>query len=183
MEFPGTPPASGSGEANSLSPVPFTLPYPPMPEIPITPPVQKRVPRRLWITLSLFIVLLLTSVSSFLVIRYINRSTPDKTLDAFCTALQQADYRSAYDQFSARLQQTISETAFAALLAQDKVIACTHGTTGDSSNSVTNNLKLIHVSNGINNDIVTLTKDSDNNWKIDDIYRLSFSETVLSAIS
>jgi hypothetical protein len=181
MEFPGTPPASNPRVANPLPPVPFTPPYPPMPVIPVTPPIQKRsspwkrVPRGVWIMLGLVVVLLLTSVFSFLGIKYITRSTPDKTLDAFCSALLQGDYRVAYDLFSARLQHTVSEAAFAAPLVQDRVIACTHGMTDDSGNSVTNFVKLTHASQGVNNDAVSLTKGSDDSWKIDDIYRLSFS--------
>ncbi len=171
-QLPGVPSYTGSGEANAL---------PPVPPVPSSPPqasivsggssVQKRSWQGRWITISILAVLLIAAVASFFVIRYVSRSTPDKTLDAFCNALQQADYRSAYDQFSAKLQHTVSEAAFAAALSQDKVTACTHGTTGDSANSVTNDLQLVHASKGINNDVVTLTKDSNGDWKIDDIYR------------
>lgn len=128
--------------------------------------------RKRWITVCILVLFLIVSVSSFLLIRYLNRSTPEKTLDAFCNALLQANYRSAYDQFSARLQQTISEKAFAGPLSQDRVTACTHGTTGDSGNQVTSELKFVHVSQGKNDDMVTLVKDSNNDWKIDDIARL-----------
>ncbi len=153
-------------------PFPALQPYPPpMPFAPSAPPVRRRSRAGIWILISVLIVLVLAAVASFFVISYVNRSTPDRTLDAFCSALQQADYSSAYDQFSARLQQTISEAAFAAAFTQDSVTACTHGTTGDSGNSVTNNLKLVHASKGINNDIVTLTRDSNGEWKIDDIFR------------
>jgi limonene-1,2-epoxide hydrolase len=168
-QLPGVPSYTGSGEANALSPV---LSSPPQASIVSGgSSVQKRSRQGRWITLSILALLLIAAVASFFVIRYVSRSTPDKTLDAFCNALQQADYRSAYDQFSTNLQHTVSEAAFAAALSQDKVTACTHGTTGDSANSVTNDLKLVHVSKGINNDVVTLTKDSDSDWKIDDIYR------------
>ena len=171
MPIPYVPYASstGSGEAKALPPV---LSSPPQASIVSGGSfVQKRSRKGCWITLSVLTVLLLASVASFYVIRYVNRSTPDKTLDAFCNALQQADYRSAYDQFSANLQHTVSEAAFATTLSQDKVTTCAHGTTGDSANSVTNDLKLVHASKGINNDIVTLTQDSNNDWKIDDIYK------------
>ena len=124
-----------------------------------------------WIIVGMLVVLLLVSIPSFFIVSYITRSTPDKTLDAFCNALQQEDYQSAYAQFSTRLQRTISEAAFAAVFSRDKVSACTHGTSDDTGNSVTNNMKLVHASKGVNNDIVTLTKDSNENWKIDDIYR------------
>jgi len=171
-QLPGVPSYTGSGEANALPPVPPVLSSPPQVSIVSGgSSVQKRSRQGRWITISILAVLLIAAVASFFVIRYVSRSTPDKTLDAFCNALQQADYQSAYDQFSAKLQHTVSEAAFAAALSQDKVTACTHGTTGDSANSVTNDLKLVHASKGINNDIVTLTKDSNNDWKIDDIYR------------
>lgn len=171
-QLPGVPSYMGSGEANAFPPVPPILSSPPQASIVSGGfPVQKRSRQGRWITISILAVLLLAAVASFFVIRYVSRSTPDKTLDAFCNALQQADYRSAYDQFSANLQHTVSEAAFAAALSQDKVTACTHGTTGDSANSVTNDLKLVHASKGINNDIVTLAKDSNDDWKIDDIYR------------
>jgi hypothetical protein len=171
-QLPGGPSYTGSGEANAFPPVPPVLASPPQASIVSGgSSVQKRGRQGRWITISILAVLLLAAVASFFVIRYVSRSTPDKTLDAFCNALQQADYQSAYDQFSVKLQHTVSEAAFAAAFSQDKVTACTHGTTGDSANSVTNDLKLVHVSKGINNDIVTLTKDSNDDWKIDDIYR------------
>lgn len=183
MEFPGMPPATSPGAVNPRFPTPSALPYPPIPETPIAFPVQRRARRRSWLLLIILVVLLSASVSSFLIIRYINRSTPDKTLDAFCSALQRGDYQSAYDQFSARLQRAISEATFAASLTQDRVIACTHGTTDDAGSSVTNDLRLVHASKGINNDIVTLTRESDDNWKIDDISRLSFSAQPLPALA
>jgi limonene-1,2-epoxide hydrolase len=168
-QLPGVPSYIGSGEANALPPV---LSSPPQASIVLSgSSIPKRSRQGRWITLSILTLLLIAAVASFFVIRYVSRSTPDKTLDAFCNALQQADYRSAYDQFSAKLQHTVSEAAFAAALSQDKVTACAHGTTGDSTNSVTNDLKLVHASKGINNDVVTLTKDSSSDWKIDDIYR------------
>jgi len=172
QQLPGVPSYTGSGEANAFPPVPPVRSSPPQASIVSGgSSVQKRSRQGRWITISILAVLLLAAVASFFVIRYVSRSTPDKTLDAFCNALQQADYRSAFDQFSAKLQHTVSEAAFAAALSQDKVTACTHGTTGDSAESVTNDLKLVHASKGINNDVVTLTKDSNSDWKIDDIYR------------
>ena len=132
-----------------------------------------------WIIMGILVALLLLSIPTFFLVRYIARSTPDKTLDAFCHALQQEDYQSAYAQFSTRLQRTISEAAFATIFSRDKVNVCTHGTSDDVGNSVTNNMKLVHASKGVNNDIVTLTKDSSDNWKIDDIYRQEARATPL----
>ena len=164
-----SPPPMESGEPHFHSPVQPFLP-PSMPG-PGSTPARRRGRRRLWIITSVIAALLLISITGLFVIRYTNRPTPGKTLDIFCNALQGGDYRSAYDQFSKKLQGTVSETTFASILSQDKVIACTHGPTNDSGRSTTTGLKLVHASKGINNDVVTLSRDSNNDWKIDDIYR------------
>ncbi len=166
---PTDSPPMESGERHFLPPVPPVLP-PSMPA-PDSTPARRRGRRRLWIITSIIAALLLISITGLFVIRYTNRPTPGKTLDVFCNALQGEDYLSAYDQFSKKLQRTVSETMFASLLSQDKVIACTHGPTNDSGRSTTTGLKLVHASKGINNDVVTLSRDSNNDWKIDDIYR------------
>lgn len=134
-------------------------------------PLSARRQRGRWIMVGILVALLLVSIPTFFIVKYITRSTPDTTLDAFCNALQQENYPSAYAQFSARLQRTISETTFASIFSQDKVNTCTHGTTDDAGTSVTSTIKLVHASRGVNHDIVTLTKDSNDSWQIDDIYR------------
>lgn len=134
---------------------------------------HKRGWRWRWIAAGTLLILLSISVSSFLLIRYTNRSTPDKTLDAFCNALLQGNYQSAYNQFSKKLQQNISEEAFAAPLTQDTITTCTHGRVGDYGNQVTNELELVHASRGKNHDRITLVKDGNDDWKIGDISRLS----------
>ena len=166
-QHPDSPQSMEFGERYFLPPAPPILP-PPMPA-PGTVPARRR--GRLWIIAGILVVLFLVSITSFFVIRYANRPTPGKTLDIFCNALQGEDYGSAYDQFSKKLQRTLSETTFATILSQDKVIACTHGPTSDSGSSTTTNLKLVHASKGINNDVVTLTRDNNDDWKIDDLYR------------
>lgn len=114
------------------------------------------------------------ALSLLTLVLYLNQSTPDRTLDAFCQALLQANYRSAYHQLSATLQRTISEDAFAVPLSQDRVTACTHSNAGTfGSSSVLSQLTLVHASQGRNTDVVTLTKDAGREWKIDDIARAS----------
>ncbi len=175
------PQTSGSGAAEAVgeqdtfvSPAGqegVVMPLAPDAFAPATEP--KKSHRRRWIVAGMvaLLVVVLASVASFFLVNYINRPTPNKTLDAFCNALQHEDYRTAYSQFSPGMQSTIPEADFAALLSQDKVTLCTHGNTDDSKNSVTTSLKLVHASKGINADVVTLTKDKDNNWKISDIGR------------
>ncbi len=172
QQHPGFLPFTGSGEPNSLPPVPPVLSSAQsMPTYSGGSYVQKKSRKGRWLTIIIIVALLLASVASFFVISYVNRPTPIKALDAFCNALQQEDYRTAYDQFSKKLQHTVSEAAFAAAFSEDKVITCTHGTPDDSGNSATTSLKLVHASRGINTDIVTLTRDSNNDWKIDDVYK------------
>ncbi len=138
----------------------------------LPPSPRKRRPR-LWILIGSIVVLLsLSSAVTFAVVSYINRSTPTKTLDAFCNAVQHEDYTTAYGQFSKQLQSKLDETVFADVLSQDKVISCTHGVATESGTSTITNLKLVHTSQGINNDRVTLTKQANNDWKIDDLQRV-----------
>jgi hypothetical protein len=80
-------------------------------------PVQKRSRRGLWITLGAILGVLLIAGIALGVIGYQNRSTPTKTLNAFCTALKGEDYHTAYNQLSKSYQnQNGSEAEFAAAL-------------------------------------------------------------------
>ncbi len=119
--------------------------------------------------LIVIVCLAVLAAGAYGVMAYINRSTPMKTLDAFCKDLQNGQYQQAYDQFSPKLQAQFTEADFAQLLSQDKVDTCKHGTANDSGTSATTSLQLIHHSKGVNNDRVTLRKDNQNNWKIDDL--------------
>jgi limonene-1,2-epoxide hydrolase len=152
---------------------PYTSPsfYGQNPPDSIVSPAPPRKRRRvLWISLGAIVAfLIVASLAAFGIELYINRPTPSKTLDAFCNDLQREDYQSAYNQFSKNFQTHFSEVDFANVLSQDKVVSCLHGTVGESGNSVTTTLKLIHDSQGVNNDMVTLRKDASNNWKIDDL--------------
>jgi len=133
--------------------------------------IQKKSRRGLWITISL-IILLLVSVSAFFTIQYINRSTPSKTLDTFCSALQRQNYQTAYSQFSQTLQKTFSESVFASSFSQSPVTACTYTTIKSNGDSVTTSIKIVHGYAGTNDDVLTLSTNSDQEWKIDDFYRL-----------
>lgn len=145
-------------------------PEPPLPVVADSLRVQKKSRRGLWITISL-IVLILIAISAFLTIRYINRSTPNKTLATFCNALQQQNYQSAYNQFSQKLQKTFSESTFASNFSPDSVTACTYTPAGENGNSVTTDMKIVHGYAGTNNDVIALIATSDQGWKIDNFYR------------
>jgi hypothetical protein len=125
---------------------------------------------RRWIALGvILLVILIATVSSFTLFSYLNRSTPTKTLDTFCTALQKGEYQTAYDQFSPTMQANFVESQFAHVLAQNKVITCSHGPVAEIGSSTSTTLQLKHISQGVNNDRVFLIKDSHSQWKISDL--------------
>lgn len=134
---------------------------------PETPPPQRRW--QLHHKLLLVAAVLLLILASGAAIAYLNRSTPTKTLDAFCSALQNGDYQTAYDQLSAQLQSEIPEAVLASALSQDRVVQCTHGVASGNGMVATATLRLVHASRGINNDWVTLAKNKDSVWKIADL--------------
>jgi hypothetical protein len=164
-----TPPAMETRSSKDTpSPVSSVVPSPPGSE---TIPAQKKSRRTFWLASGIIGVLLL--IAATIVVIDINRSTPDKTLNTFCSALQGGDYHTAYDQFSQKLQGAISEAAFARIFAQDKVTGCTYSAINETESSATAGLELVHASRGMNRDGITLAKDEKNDWKIDDFYRQS----------
>ena len=126
--------------------------------------------RRLWniLLLAIALLLLLVVVGGYF---YLNRSTPEKTLQTFCAALKQNNYHEAYGQFSPSLQHITKEQDFAAIFAQDKVTQCSYGATSEFAASTTTSLQLVHASQKKNSDFVTLVKDESNVWRIADVYR------------
>lgn len=125
--------------------------------------------RVLWIASGVIGILLLIVAGT--VIINIGRSTPDKTLNTFCSALRGGDYQTAYDQFSPKLRDVISETAFATIFVHDKVTTCSYSAIKETGDSATAGLELVHASNGRNRDGITLARDAKNDWQIDDFYR------------
>src|SRR5436305_12902495 len=86
QQHPDPPPSMESGERNFLLPVPPVLPS--SPPVSGGTPARRKSRRRFWITTSVITALLLVSVACLFVIRYVNRPTPNNTLDVFCNALQ-----------------------------------------------------------------------------------------------
>jgi len=94
------------------------LPQQPMqsytvPVAPFNAAIRQKKPKKsrrgLWVALILIVVVLLLAGA------YVNRSTPQKTLSAFCTDLKNNDYHAAYSQMSTNFQSTTSEDAFTRL--------------------------------------------------------------------
>ena len=105
---------------------------------------MKQVRRRdrwfILIGLGLLVVIALAVGGYF----YFNRSTPEKTLDAFCSAMQGQDYQTAYNQLSNSLQMSETELDFANTLhANGKVNTCTHSSANTTNNKATANVTIV----------------------------------------
>ncbi len=114
-------------------------------------------------TLSILLLLLITAIGIFL---YLTRSTPDKTLKTFCSALQQGNYATSYQQLSLTLQRAFSEPAFARTFAHDTVSNCTYTTINAGLSTAQTKLSIRHKSKKDNIDQVALIKDEQHVWKI-----------------
>ncbi len=125
--------------------------------------VRRRDRRFIFIGLGLLIVIALAIGGYF----YFNRSTPEKTLDAFCTAMQGQDYQTAYNQLSNSLQSNETELEFAnTLRANGKVDTCTHSSANTANNKATANVMIVTRSGQASRSSITLTTDGSNDWKL-----------------
>jgi pSer/pThr/pTyr-binding forkhead associated (FHA) protein/limonene-1,2-epoxide hydrolase len=125
--------------------------------------VRRRDRRFILFGLGLLVVMALAIGGYF----YLARSTPEKTLDAFCNAMQGQDYQTAYNQLSYSLQNRETELQFAnTSRAGGKVSTCTHSSANTTNNRATANMTLVSGSGQMSSSIVTLTADSGNIWKM-----------------
>jgi len=125
--------------------------------------VRRRDRRFILIGLGLLVVIALTIGGYF----YFNRSTPEKTLDAFCNAMQGQDYQTAYNQLSNSLQSSETELEFAnTLRANGKVNTCTHSSANTTNNKTTASVTIVNGSGQASSSSITLTADSGNIWKL-----------------
>ncbi len=159
---------------NSVIP-PQAETHKPIPTNPLVTSSSARKKSRRWLPIGVTILIILAIATSiFTIVSYLTRSTPTKTLDTFCSALQNGNYQTAYDQLTPTMQTNFTESQFATLLSSDSVATCTHGMASESGTSTTTDLHLYHkVSKGINNDRVVVIKDSHSQWKINDIQKVS----------
>jgi limonene-1,2-epoxide hydrolase len=118
-------------------------PYQPAPvPVAVQAPLKKPSRRGLWITLSAIVGVLLLGAIVLGVFGYVNRSTPTKTLNAFCSALKSGDYQTAYNQLSSGLQAKFgSEAQFAAAFSNNgglgKIHDCTVSNVDDGAGTGT----------------------------------------------
>ena len=106
---------------------------------------------------------------------YATRPTPEKTLYAFCIALQSGNDLQAFSQFSNAYQHTYPKQQFESDMTGDKVISCTYGAIRLSGNKAITRMRLAHASGITNTETVILRQEggSNNEWKIDSGIHLS----------
>lgn len=125
--------------------------------------VRRRERRFILIGLGLLVVIALSIGGYF----YFSRSTPEKTLDAFCTAIQGQDYQTAYNQLSNSLQSNETELEFAnTLRANGNVYTCTHSSTNTTNNKASANVTIVTKSGQSSSSNITLTTENGTNWKL-----------------
>jgi limonene-1,2-epoxide hydrolase len=125
--------------------------------------VRRRDRRFILIGLGLLFMIALAVGSYF----YFNRSTPEKTLDAFCNAMKGQDYQTAYNQLSNSLQSNETENEFAnTLRANGKVNTCTHSSANTTNNRATANVTIVTGSGQASISSIILKADSGNIWKL-----------------
>jgi pSer/pThr/pTyr-binding forkhead associated (FHA) protein/limonene-1,2-epoxide hydrolase len=125
--------------------------------------VRRRDRRLILIGLGLLVVIALAVGGYF----YFNRSTPEKTLDAFCNAMQGQDYQTAYNQLSNSLQSSETELEFAnTLRANGKVNTCTHSSANATNNKAAAKVTIVTNSGQASSSSIILTADSGNIWKL-----------------
>src|SRR5439155_13023479 len=105
---------------------------------------QAKSRRTLWLILGIVAGVLVLLCSCVGILGYANRSTPEKTLTAYCDDLKSGDYHDAYQQFSSSFQAQETEAKFTAGLSQSLASAgglrdCTFGnvtTSGSTSQAL-----------------------------------------------
>lgn len=126
-------------------------------------PVKRRNRRFIWIGLGVLVVIALAVVGYI----YFTRSTPEKTLDAYCNALLGQDYLTAYNQLATGLQHNETESGFAQMVeAQGKITSCSHGSANINGATALVNFIFASSSGQNSNSPVTLIQDSGNTWRI-----------------
>lgn len=135
--------------------------------VPTTPPPapQRRSRGRLWLWIAL-VVIAAVILGTFGFI-YFTRSTPEKTLDAYCAGLQTQNYQAAYSQLAPSLQSTETEPQFVGIAqAPGKITNCTHSSANIIANSATATLTMMTSAGQTFNGPVALLQDNSNTWKI-----------------
>lgn len=109
-------------------------------------PPAPRSRKTLWIILGIVGGVLLLGVVLCAVLVAVNVSTPSKTLDAFCNAVNSKNYQTAYDQLSSFRKTQISESEFATGFAQFS--SCSFSSPNQSGSSASTTMAFVASASG-----------------------------------
>ena len=131
----------------------------------LDPPQKKKSHRGFWIAFVVVVPLLSVAFGVYNGLLFVNRSTPEKTLNAFCNAMQRKDDLEAYGQYSSVYQRTYPEQQFGSDMSLDRVVSCSYDSISVSGSRAVTRMRLVYASGAANDNTVILRQDSD--WKID----------------
>lgn len=184
---PTTYPQSNAAQYNHVlqstaaAPPPPLTPYtplsslPPVPVPPVSAPTQPQKRNLLWLWITLAGIGVLLVIIMIGAIANASASNPAKTLDAFCTDMQNEDYHAAYTEFSPSYQQRTPERYFVGLLTLANIhfASCTYSPVNENGDTATSTLTYQSTNGKTGTDQVTLIKDSNSDWKINYFQGLS----------
>jgi hypothetical protein len=125
--------------------------------------------RRILVSLLLagFVLMGVMVFSVFEYLNYLNRSTPDRTLGNFCSALKKKGYQSVHDQLSNKLYKLGTEKMIASNLSNVK--GCTYKLSEEAQYFAVAKISFTGLSGQLVSGKLMLVKDSNDAWKIDDL--------------
>ncbi len=140
---------------------------------------KKKSHRGFWIAFVVVVPLLSVVFGVYNGLLYVNRSTPEKTLSAFCSAMQGKDDLKAYSQYSSAYQHTYPEQQFDSDMSVDRVTSCSYGSVSLSGSRAVTRLRLFYASGAASDNTMILRQDGD--WKIDGGVNFSTPQRTLEA--
>jgi hypothetical protein len=158
---------SASAETIYAQPPPPSSYVPPTDEkasLPGTPPAQKPKRRRGFI-LSIVIIALVViiAVGAY---AYLNRSTPDKTITTYYSALVHNDFQTAYGQFSTSAQGSTSEQQFTNFWQRLRGVKAWTLVSIQEQGSTANSTVTVTLGNGQTSLATIKLVDENGTWKI-----------------
>jgi FHA domain len=148
------------------------------PDYPPSIPDQFGVPPRrkrrlgLWITLAVVAILLIGGGSALGIFYYTNRSTPAKTLQAFCTDFKNADAQGLYNQLSSHAQAETSvdklSSVFQFIQLAGGIHDCTVTKIQEHGSTATGNLVITSNDDRTSQPFSEHLINEGGTWKVDD---------------
>jgi Domain of unknown function (DUF4878)/zinc-ribbon domain len=158
---------SASAETIYAQPPPPSSYVPPTDEkasLPGTPPAQKPKRRRGFI-LSIVIIALVVMIAVG-AYAYLNRSTPDKTITTYYSALVHNDFQTAYGQFSTSAQGSTSEQQFTNFWQRLRGVKAWTLVSIQEQGSTANSTVTVTLGNGQTSLATIKLVDENGTWKI-----------------